>query len=121
MWLRQRESGPTATAFPSRPFANDGLAGGLGVQRGGRSGRVTGEGSFRRPRTNAAPKVLQSTGTVVRNARGIDCVSGPVPGSGRVAAAHRQLECGQSSFALAGQPPSGHVANAPSRSPSRTV
>ena len=48
-----------------------------------------GAGPCRGPRADTATEVLQPTGAVVRNARGIDCVPGPVQGSGRVAAGHR--------------------------------
>ena len=36
--IRQGKPAPEAAAFPSRPLANDRLAGGVGVQRGGRPG-----------------------------------------------------------------------------------
>ena len=38
VWLRQGQSGSEAAVFPTRPLANDRLAGGVALQRGGRPG-----------------------------------------------------------------------------------
>src|SRR5262249_38233309 len=70
--LRQAEPRPRAAPLAAGAVADDRLAGGPGVQRGGGLGGLPGGGLGGRPRADAAADLLESAGDAVPDTRGPD-------------------------------------------------
>src|SRR5947209_8785698 len=92
MWLRQRESRSAAAALAARRDADDRLAGGVGVQRGGESGGGIGGGLQRQPSEDAAADSLQPPGGAVPDTGSIDRELGPLQGAGGVDPRDRRIQ-----------------------------
>src|SRR5262249_15630525 len=110
-----------ATPFPAWAVADDGVAGGVGVQRGGGFRPTVGRGLHGQPCADGAAEVPQPSGSTVCDTGSIDRDAGRVYRAGSVGTGGRCLQCGGTSLTLVGEPSSRHGPDTTRSVPSQPV